>query len=263
MTGSGKARGQITRFSFFAPRSMGAYLRRFFREAPLLGRMFTAAYFALFFISPLFGLDDIEDLQILIRGTGIGGFNVALIMAALSVYHFNAKLPVEERGPGIMVFLLMLSPLLLGFMAGIYGVLIGDSNTFINIALSLYITIPFVLVYITAFDAVIRFTASREQSQMLVLISVLSLLISIYTFAAIFFLNNLLINIDGLAVSFGDAFYYSGITFTTTGYGDILPIGIGKYLAVMEALVGIVTMSLFTAVFIRILSSSMEGDGPQ
>ncbi len=226
------------------------------------GRVFMGVYFVLFFLSPLFGIDELEEMQTLISGTGLGGLNVALIMAALSVYHFNAKLPSEERRSGNMVFLLMLSPLLLGFVAGVYGTwLTGDPTTFVNLALSLYIIIPFMLVYIIAFDGVIRFTACKEQSQMLVYISIISLFISIYTFAAIFYLNDLVVDANGLGVTFGDAFYYSGVTFTTTGYGDFIPVGLGRYLAVMEALVGIVTMSLFTAVFIRILGSSKIEEG--
>src|SRR5207253_5931172 len=39
---------------------------------------------------------------------------------------------------------------------------------------------------------------------------------------------------------FGDSLYLSGTTFTTLGYGDVLPAGpVGRLLAVMEALLGL------------------------
>lgn len=36
----------------------------------------------------------------------------------------------------------------------------------------------------------------------------------------------------------GSAFYLSGITLFSVGYGDVVPIGIGRILAIIEALLG-------------------------
>ncbi len=50
---------------------------------------------------------------------------------------------------------------------------------------------------------------------------------------------------DNLDV-FYDALYYSVVTFTTLGYGDFTPVGIGKMLAIVEAYSGAFCISLFS-----------------
>jgi hypothetical protein len=45
------------------------------------------------------------------------------------------------------------------------------------------------------------------------------------------------------ALDFLDALYFSGVTFTTLGYGDLTPLGCVRILAVVEALLGIVLSS--------------------
>lgn len=41
------------------------------------------------------------------------------------------------------------------------------------------------------------------------------------------------------------AFYFSGLTLLTIGYGDIVPIGIGRLVAIVEALIGYVLPTAF------------------
>ncbi|MBI5636567.1 MAG: pentapeptide repeat-containing protein [Nitrospinae bacterium] len=45
---------------------------------------------------------------------------------------------------------------------------------------------------------------------------------------------------------FYDALYYSVVTFTTLGYGDFTPVGIGKMIAIVEAYSGAFCISLFS-----------------
>lgn len=47
------------------------------------------------------------------------------------------------------------------------------------------------------------------------------------------------------AIEFGEALYFSVITFATVGYGDFLPLGWVRIVAVAEALCGITLMPLF------------------
>lgn len=49
--------------------------------------------------------------------------------------------------------------------------------------------------------------------------------------------------------------YFSGVTLLTIGYGDIVPIGIGRVIALIEALIGYL---LPTAFVFRLLSSHAE-----
>lgn len=48
-----------------------------------------------------------------------------------------------------------------------------------------------------------------------------------------------------------DCFYYSVVTFTTLGYGDITPHGLARPLAAFEAFAGSFTMALFVVVFVK------------
>jgi hypothetical protein len=45
--------------------------------------------------------------------------------------------------------------------------------------------------------------------------------------------------------SFFQAFYFSVVTFTTVGYGDIIAVGFNKAVAMLEAFCGIFIMPLF------------------
>jgi uncharacterized protein YjbI with pentapeptide repeats len=50
---------------------------------------------------------------------------------------------------------------------------------------------------------------------------------------------------------FGQCLYYSFVTFTTLGYGDIHPVGYSKIIACAEAFTGAFFIALFVVVFVR------------
>ena len=54
--------------------------------------------------------------------------------------------------------------------------------------------------------------------------------------------------------TFSMAIYYSVVTFTTLGYGDVTPFGITRVFAVIEAFLGSFTIALFVVVFVRRMS---------
>jgi len=57
---------------------------------------------------------------------------------------------------------------------------------------------------------------------------------------------------DGpIGADFLQCAYYSTVTFTTLGYGDIIPLGAARYVAATEAFLGAWMMALFVFVFCR------------
>ncbi|EGR2796960.1 potassium transporter Kef [Vibrio navarrensis] len=50
---------------------------------------------------------------------------------------------------------------------------------------------------------------------------------------------------------FLNAVYFSVVTFTTLGYGDISPVGMARFIAALEAFLGSFTMALFVVVFVK------------
>ncbi|WP_070962556.1 ion channel [Vibrio sonorensis] len=52
-------------------------------------------------------------------------------------------------------------------------------------------------------------------------------------------------------LEFFNALYFSVVTFTTLGYGDITPVGVARFIAAVEAFLGSFTMALFVVVFVK------------
>ncbi|KJY85099.1 potassium transporter Kef [Vibrio galatheae] len=50
---------------------------------------------------------------------------------------------------------------------------------------------------------------------------------------------------------FLNSLYFSVVTFTTLGYGDISPVGFARFIAACEAFLGSFTMALFVVVFVK------------
>lgn len=59
--------------------------------------------------------------------------------------------------------------------------------------------------------------------------------------------NSLLENIQ----HFLTCCYFSVVTFTTLGYGDLTPLGLSRFLAAIEAFIGSFTLALFVVVFVK------------
>lgn len=97
-----------------------------------------------------------------------------------------------------------------------------------------------------------------ERPLRIVLISALVIIV----FSMVFFLTGLNYNDQTIIFSFSNSLfqnienffnslYFSVVTFTTLGYGDILPLGISKFFAAIEALLGGFILALFVVVFVK------------
>lgn len=54
----------------------------------------------------------------------------------------------------------------------------------------------------------------------------------------------------------GQSFYFSGITLLTIGYGDIIPVGLGRFIAIIQGIIGYL---LPTAFVIRLVIEREKG----
>lgn len=52
------------------------------------------------------------------------------------------------------------------------------------------------------------------------------------------------------------SFYFSGVTLLTIGYGDIIPVGIGRFIALIEALIGYILPTAFVLRLVQTTRSS-------
>ncbi|KGX88112.1 potassium channel family protein [Pontibacillus litoralis] len=53
------------------------------------------------------------------------------------------------------------------------------------------------------------------------------------------------LQVDSIVDRLAHAIYFSGVTLMTVGYGDITPIGVGRIIALIEALIGCVLPAAF------------------
>lgn len=58
-------------------------------------------------------------------------------------------------------------------------------------------------------------------------------------------------SVDGRLHDIATCLYYSVVTFTTLGYGDIVPIGNSRLFAALEAFIGSFSLALFVVVFVK------------
>ncbi|MBP1948100.1 potassium channel family protein [Virgibacillus litoralis] len=89
-------------------------------------------------------------------------------------------------------------------------------------------------------------------------------LIVILGFGLIYFIlsiNNILLVENGelrkvsVIGSISHSLYFSGVTLLTIGYGDITPIGLGRFIALVQAIIGYI---LPTAFVLRLVQSNQE-----
>jgi hypothetical protein len=89
-----------------------------------------------------------------------------------------------------------------------------------------------------------------------VLLIIINFILMINSFAFVYSSLGIINNaVEGTPVvySYDLCLYYSIVTFTTLGYGDFYPTGIGRAVAAIEALTGFVVLGIFASTAITIL----------
>ena len=97
-----------------------------------------------------------------------------------------------------------------------------------------------------------------EKPENIVIFSITLVLISalLYFFLGVSYDGNMLQFDPGKGITknlanFAMTIYYSVVTFTTLGYGDITPVGFTRFVAAIEAFIGSFTLALFVVVFVK------------
>ncbi len=85
---------------------------------------------------------------------------------------------------------------------------------------------------------------------------IITLFATLYFFAGLSFMGESLSFDSQLSAwenikIFFSALYFSVVTFTTLGYGDLVPLGFTRALAALEAFMGSFTLALFVVVFVK------------
>lgn len=77
------------------------------------------------------------------------------------------------------------------------------------------------------------------------------LVLSLFVFPSLYFA----LTIDGQRRPFLECVYFSVVTMTTTGYGDVLPKGVGRAIACVEIFSGLAILSVWLALSFSVLSA--------
>ena len=103
-------------------------------------------------------------------------------------------------------------------------------------------SVIFLLIYSTGLIPWISEIIKSKKVVTFILSYIFFVIIIIFLFAGMFSTNPGLFQYNGekTAVNFEDALYFSTITFTTIGYGDIAPTGINKLIASIEGIFGMI-----------------------
>lgn len=75
--------------------------------------------------------------------------------------------------------------------------------------------------------------------------------VTIFIFSVLYLRWDIIAKDGTLARSYLDKLYFSGVTFTTLGYGDYSPVGGARFLAFLESFLGVLLIALFIFSFAR------------
>ena len=245
------------------------YFDRFFRISGLPSKLVVAAFFTVFLIVPILGGPSKDSAGRLESGIVFFGLNIVFFTTGAVLYRFNRKLTDARirRSGTVVLVMILLSISVYSILALLSLVLGSEVVSVLRVSSSVVIILPPVFVITLLVESVIRRGIVQTHSRVPLFLVFLTILLTMYTFATIYFVNGLLVRTDIfstsntlLPVSFGDSFFFSGLIFTTLGSSDIFPVGIGKEVMLFEAVSGYLVLGFLTAIFIQAIVSTREGN---
>lgn len=244
------------------------YFYRFFSNSGLPSRVIIAAFFLVFLIVPILGGPSKDSAGRLESGIVFFGLNIVFYTTGAALHKFNRSLTDSRlrRSGKIVLAMIIISISVYSILALLSLVLGSEVVSVLRVSSSVVIILPLVFVITLLVESVIRRGIVQINSRVPLLLVFLTILLIMYTFATIYFVNGLLVRTDIfttstslLPVSFGDAFFFSGLIFTTLGSSDIFPVGIGKAVMLFESVSGYLVLGFLTAIFIQAIISAREG----
>jgi hypothetical protein len=92
----------------------------------------------------------------------------------------------------------------------------------------------------------------------------LAMLVLLFIYADIYLASGLVVDASATPLaSRSDALYFSIVTWTTLGYGDLVPTGICRLVAASEALVGNIYLGIFIALGFYFISDARKNSDAQ
>jgi Ion channel len=244
------------------------YFDRFFSGSGIPSKLILAAFFMVFLIVPILGGPSNDSAGRLESGIVFSGLNFVFYTTGAVLFRFNRKLTDGRirRSGTVVLAMIVLSISVYSILALLSLVLGSEVVSVLRVSSSIVIILPPVFVITLLVESVIRRGIVQTHSRVPLLLVFLTILLIMYTFATIYFVNGLLVRTDIFAasptflpVSFSDSLFFSGLIFTTLGSTDIFPVGIGKAVMLFESVSGYLVLGFLTAIFIQAIISTREG----
>lgn len=163
----------------------------------------------------------------------------------------SMKHSLVAAGAGVLLFFLLAGGVWVGL-----GYLIpdGTARSIVVVALGFIFLAIYLWLLLSRIRVILKGDERLLRHSLVAGVEVLAMLVS---FAAIYRRIGIIDNThaEGVVVhEFWTSLYYSVVTFTTLGYGDFYPQGIGRALAGMQALTGYLVLGLLASVAANLIS---------
>ena len=230
------------------------YFELFFRQAGPLSRVILIAYFAVFLLTPLYGLPHDEQTVPQHSIAVVTALAMVQVLALSVIIKFNRRIPSQLQGTGRNLFLVIFTIFLLFALSFILTLFILDVPSWALRAMtSLAMTIPLILVIFVMVQSIISMGRANRAPRLPILLAFVMIFLLICTFGTFYFINGLLVRTDAMPVTFEDSLFASGPAFTSLGFMGADPVGFGEMLAIFESVSGYITIALITTIFFQIV----------